>query len=219
MVQGRVRFSLLGERCALVEAPAPASLAVQRCIWGMATEFAASGRFSEIVPGMNNLGIVFDPLAQDGEALLIELREAWARAEAREPSARVVEIPVEYGGEAGPDLVEVARQVGLTPREVVERHAGGRYTVFFLGFQPGFAYLGGMPAEIGCPRRASPRITVPPGSIGIGGEQTGIYPGASPGGWQLIGRTALRLFDPTREVPSLLAPGDSVRFLTERIHA
>ena len=95
---------------------------------------------------------------------------------------------------------------GLSVREVVERHSKGDYVVFFLGFQPGFAYMGGLEAALHTPRRASPRLEVPAGSVGIGGEQTGIYPATSPGGWQLIGRTELPLFDPTRRPPTLLQP-------------
>ena len=107
----------------------------------------------------------------------------------------------------------MAQHAGLAPAEVVELHSGGEYTVYFLGFLPGFAYLGGLDPRLAAPRRAEPRLAVPPGSVGIGGEQTGIYPLASPGGWQLIGRTSLRLFDPLRAAPSLLLPGDTVKFV------
>lgn len=128
------------------------------------------------------------------------------------PPARTVEIPVCYGADYGPDLGEVARQHGLTADEVVGLHTGATYRVYMLGFAPGFAYLGGLPDEIATPRRAEPRTSVPAGSVGIGGSQTGIYPLASPGGWQLIGRTSLRLFDAGREPPTLLSMGDVVRF-------
>jgi KipI family sensor histidine kinase inhibitor len=107
----------------------------------------------------------------------------------------------------------VARQSGLAREEVVRLHQSGEYTVFFLGFQPGFAYLGGMDRRLATARRKEPRLAVPAGSLAIGGEQTGIYPSASPGGWQLIGRTSVALFDPARDPPSLLLPGDSVRFV------
>jgi KipI family sensor histidine kinase inhibitor len=123
-----------------------------------------------------------------------------------------VDVPVHYGGEYGPDLKTVADHTGLSVKEVVERHAGGHYVVFFLGFQPGFAYMGGLEDALHTPRRSEPRLEVPAGSVGIGGAQTGIYPATSPGGWQLIGRTALKLFDPSRNPPTLLQPGDRVRF-------
>ena len=121
-----------------------------------------------------------------------------------------------YGGEDGPDLADVAAHCGLSADEVVQRHTQAEYVVYFIGFQPGFAYLGGLDDALHTPRRAEPRVAVPAGSVGIGGAQTGIYPLATPGGWQLIGRTALRLFDPQAEPPTLLAPGDRVRFVAER---
>lgn len=121
-----------------------------------------------------------------------------------------------YGGAAGPDLDDVAQHCGLRPREVVELHASVDYVVWFLGFQPGFPYLGGLPERLASPRRAEPRLVVPAGSVGIGGSQTGIYPLPTPGGWQLIGHTPLPLFDPTRKTPVLLAPGDIVRFVPQK---
>lgn len=128
------------------------------------------------------------------------------------PGGRVVEIPVRYGGEDGPDLEALALARGLAPDDVVALHTAPEYVVHFLGFMPGFAYLGGLDPRLATPRRAVPRTLVPAGSVGIGGAQTGVYPLASPGGWQLIGRTALALFDPAREPAALLAAGDRVRF-------
>lgn len=125
---------------------------------------------------------------------------------------RTIEIPVCYGGELGPDLDDVATRHGITADEVVRLHSGGDYLVYMVGFMPGFAYLGGVPEQIVTPRRTSPRTVVPAGTVGIGGQQTGIYPMDSPGGWNLIGRTPLRVFDIARESPSLLGTGDRVRF-------
>ena len=105
----------------------------------------------------------------------------------------------------------------LTPAEVVKQHCAAEYQVFFMGFQPGFAYLGGLPEALATPRRAQPRTRVPAGSVGIGGSQTGVYPASSPGGWQLIGHTRLKLFDPTAAQPTLLQPGDRVRFVCEEL--
>jgi len=126
--------------------------------------------------------------------------------------ARTVEIPVCYGGEYGPDLESVAQQHDLSAEEVVRIHTAGDYVVYMIGFSPGFAYLGGLSPRIATPRRAEPRTMVPAGSVGIGGDQTGVYPLASPGGWQLIGRTPLVLFDAARAPAALLAAGDRVRF-------
>jgi KipI family sensor histidine kinase inhibitor len=127
-------------------------------------------------------------------------------------SAAALTIPVCYGGEHGPDLDAVAAHCGLAPAEVVARHAGGDYRVAMLGFAPGFPYLIGLDAALHVPRRAAPRRRVPRGAVAIGGAQTGIYPAELPGGWQLVGRTPLALFDAAREPPCLLAPGDRVRF-------
>ena len=126
--------------------------------------------------------------------------------------AEAIEIPVCYGGEFGPDLDAVATHCGLEPAEVSARHAAGDYRVAMLGFMPGFAYLLGLDESLHMPRRASPRTRVPAGSVAIGGAQTGIYPRELPGGWQLIGRTPLTLFDPSQAEPALLRPGQRVRF-------
>lgn len=215
MKPAAVRCFLLGERAVVLEAPPPATLACQRRIWWLADTLRAQGEFIDIVPGMNNLTVVLDPARHDGAAVLDQLMALWQQAGSVVLPQRRVDIPVHYGGEHGPDLAAVAAHCGLSEQEVIARHSAARYTVFFLGFQPGFAYLGGLPATLATPRRAEPRLTVPAGSVGIGGEQTGIYPAASPGGWQLIGHTSLQLFDPQREPPSLLLPGDRVRFVPQ----
>jgi inhibitor of KinA len=128
------------------------------------------------------------------------------------PAPRNVEIPVCYGGEHGPDLDSLAERHGVAVEEIVRLHTGAAYRVYMLGFAPGFAYLGGLPEAIATPRRPEPRTAVPAGSVGIGGSQTGIYPLVLPGGWQLIGRTPLRMFDATRASPTLLSAGDAVTF-------
>lgn len=125
---------------------------------------------------------------------------------------RVVQIPVCYGGELGPDLDFVATHNQLTVDEVIHKHTSGSYLVYMIGFAPGFPYLGGMSEKIAAPRKQSPRLRIPAGSVGIAGMQTGIYPIETPGGWQLIGRTPVELFQPNREEPCLLKPGDRIRF-------
>lgn len=206
------RIYPFGDSALVCEVPAPATLACQERIWALAQAVREWAHVVEVVPGMNNLTIVFDPMAADLEARAAELALAWAGAVGTRPSTREVEIPVRYGGEDGPDLQVVADHTGLAIDDVVRRHSSAEYVVFFVGFQPGFAYLGGLEASLHTPRRAIPRLEVPAGSVGIGGEQTGIYPAASPGGWQLIGRTPAQLFDPLRDPPTLLQPGDRVRF-------
>ncbi|MFD0678488.1 MULTISPECIES: 5-oxoprolinase subunit PxpB [unclassified Paenibacillus] len=130
-----------------------------------------------------------------------------------EPAARIKTVPVCFGGVHGPDLGEVALHTGLRPEEVVELYCSTTYLVHMIGFVPGFPYLGGLPQRLQTPRRSFPRGEIPAGSVGIAGEQTGIYPLATPGGWQLIGRTPMTLFDPALSQPSLFSAGDYVRFM------
>jgi KipI family sensor histidine kinase inhibitor len=164
-------------------------------------------------PAYASLLIDFDPrlCAHDEIEALVRERMLSA-AGAHAPADRLIEIPVRYGGESGPDLPDVASHTGLAPERVVELHAAAEYLVYFVGFSTCFPYLGGLPPELATPRLAAPRRHVPEGSVAIGGNQAGIYPLASPGGWRLIGRTDLRLFDPRGCPPPLLRMGDRVRF-------
>jgi 5-oxoprolinase (ATP-hydrolysing) subunit B len=198
------------------ESAPPATLDCQRRIWALAEIARLMPHVVEVVPGMNNLTIVFDPLQADYEALASELEAGWERAGVTDDAGTDIEIPVFYDG---PDLADVAKHAGLSVDEVVKRHSDAEYVVFFLGFQPGFAYLGGLDASLHMPRRPEPRLEVPAGSVGIGGAQTGIYPAVSPGGWQLLGRTEVRLFDPSRNPPTLMQPGDRVRFKPVEVRA
>jgi KipI family sensor histidine kinase inhibitor len=164
-------------------------------------------------PAYSSVLVDFDPHLYDhagAESLVLELLEAH-REEAAPPD-RLVEISVTFGGECGPDLEDVARHTGLSAEQVVERFTSADYVVYFVGFSTCFPYLGGLPAELATPRLSAPRKHVPVGSVAIGGPQAGIYPLASPGGWRLIGRTSLRLFDPAAVPPPLLRMGDRVRF-------
>jgi len=201
------------ETAGVLDIPGATSLECQRRIWWLADQFRGRAGVREVVPGMNNLTIALDPTAPDPEALLDVLRAEWSRADAVTFESRQIDIQVHYGGSAGSDLDEVARHTGLSRDEVIRLHSAAQYTVYFLGFLPGFAYLNGLDPRLATPRRQEPRLAVPAGAVGIGGEQTGIYPSASPGGWQLIGRTTMQLFDPARDPPSLLLPGDTVRFV------
>ena len=212
----RARCYLLGETAVVLELEPPGTLAAQKRVWRLAQRVATLPDVVDVIPGMNNITVTLgDPqtLALDA---IERLQRWWEESEALEPDSRAIDIPVIYGGEQGPDLTEVARLSGFTPKQVVELHASVDYVVWFLGFQPGFPYLGGLPASLVMPRRAEPRLKVPAGSVGIGGQQTGIYPLSTPGGWQLIGRTSLPLFSPNREEPILLRPGDTVRFVPQK---
>jgi KipI family sensor histidine kinase inhibitor len=169
----------------------------------------------DIVPAYCSLAVHFDPLRTDLATLERAIAEDGREASTVEalPEPTVHEIPVAYGGADGPDLQAVADFAECTPAEVVERHAAATYRVYMLGFVPGFAYLGRVDARIAAPRRRVPREMVPAGSVGIAGEQTGVYPIATPGGWQIVGRTSVVMFDADRTPASLLAPGDLVRFV------
>lgn len=168
----------------------------------------------DLSPASASILIRFDPLAIDHAGVEAHLEALLAGGgAATTPAGRLVEIPVAYGGAEGPDLEGVARAAGLSADEVVRRHVGTTYDVFFLGFLPGFAYLGRVPEAIACPRLPEPRREVPAGSVGIAGRMTGVYPMATPGGWRIIGRTAARLFDPARRPMALLRTGDRVRFV------
>ena len=175
---------------------------------------------SESVPGIRNLHpayssllVTFDSLKLRHDELEAILRARLERLEhVPLPEPRQVEIPVCYGGECGPDLDEVAAMHGMTPAQVTELQASATYVVYFLGFVPGFAYLGGLPEALATPRKTTPRKKVPAGSLGIAGNQAGVYPVSTPGGWNLIGRTPVAIFRPDRSDMSLLSIGDSVRF-------
>jgi inhibitor of KinA len=179
-------------------------------------------RLLEIEPiaGIRNLHpaycsvlIKFDALRLQHEALQEILQQYLTRLEGITlPEPRQVEIPVCYGGEHGPDLLDVSALHKMTPEQVIELHSSPTYVVHFLGFVPGFAYLGELPEALVTPRLATPRRRVPPGSVGIAGNQTGVYPFATPGGWRLLGRTPVQMFRPDRNELSLLSIGDRVRF-------
>jgi len=177
--------------------------------------------FAELPWGIRNLHpayasvlIDFDPRLRSRMEIESLVRQKLAAPdEPRKLEGRLMEIPVCYGGAHGPDLEDVARHTGLSTAEVIERHGSVEYRVYFLGFSPGFPYLGGMPPELATPRLPAPRKRVPAGSVAIGGAQTGIYSVESPGGWRLIGRTALPLFDAAKNPPALLQMGDRVRFV------
>ena len=212
----RARWYLLGERAVVLELEPPVSLESQQRIWGLNQRLQSDAGVLEVIPGMNNITLIPRDLQQSALDAIERLQRWWEESEAQLPESRLVEIPVIYGGEHGPDLVVVAEHAALTAGQVVELHSSSDYVVFFVGFQPGFPYLGGLDPRLHIPRRAEPRVAVPAGSVGIGGSQTGVYPLASPGGWQLIGQTRTALFDPLQQPPTLLRPGDRVRFVPQQ---
>lgn len=168
----------------------------------------------DLSPAYASILVRFDPRVTDHDRVSGYVLRVVRRVEsAPPPAARLVEIPVCYGGEFGPDLSDVAQFAALSREETIALHAGRTYDVFFLGFSPGFAYLGLVPDAIACPRLARPRRQVPAGSVGIAGGQTGVYPHPTPGGWRIVGRTPLLMFDATSTPMSRLQIGDQVRFV------
>jgi len=174
----------------------------------------------DVAPGYCTIGIHFDPLQTDLGALERAIESEYSSLSTTTvlEERPLIEIPVRYGGDLGPDLANVARYAGCTTDEVIARHVQRTYRVYMLGFVPGFAYMGRVDPSIAAPRHRVPREKVPAGSVGIAGLQTGVYPVDSPGGWQLIGHTTTVMFDANREPPSLLAAGDVVRFVISGVH-
>jgi inhibitor of KinA len=173
------------------------------------------GGVRDVVPAYHTVSVYFDPRKITRAALHQELEQAMSSAAGKEPviGAAPIHIVVTYGGESGPDLAAVAAFASCSEEDVIRLHSENVYRVYMLGFLPGFAYLGSVDRRIAMPRLGTPRVRVPAGSVGIAGAQTGIYPSEMPGGWRIIGRTSFTLFDPTRDEPSMLKAGDSVKFV------
>lgn len=212
----RPRFVASGDAALLVvlaEAPSePATAAVVALREALAA--SPPPGLVDLRPAYASLLVVFDPrVAAHGDVETAVTPCLPPPGLSLAPPRRTVEVPVCYEGDCAPDLADVARGAGLSPAEAVALHSAAAYRVAFLGFSPGFAYLLGLPPRLATPRLAVPRLAVPAGSVGIAGGQAGLYPRATPGGWRLVGRTPLPLFDPFRDPPSLLLPGDAVRFV------
>ena len=167
----------------------------------------------EVVPTYRSALVYYDPFQVAFDDVSDALRGLTLDSDDDEDVHRIVDIPTLYGGEYGPDLPFVASNAGMSEQEVVQTHSGTDYLVYAMGFSPGFPYLGGLDSRLNTPRLKSPRTSIPAGSVGIAETQTGVYPVASPGGWQLIGRTPLKLFDAESESPAAIHPGDRVRFV------
>ena len=228
MTEARARYSPFGEAALLVTLGDRIDIDLNRRAHLLATAVGrlrqADPRLGRPVTGYASVLLPFDALELDvaaAEAIVAPSVEAALEADleaeleaddATRGRSRTVTIAVRYGGADGPDLDEVAALHDLRPADVVALHADATYWVFMLGFAPGFGYLGPLPAELVTPRRATPRERVPAGSVAIAGEQTAVYPFATPGGWRLIGRTDQRMWDLGRRWPAMLRPGDSVRF-------
>ena len=218
----RPEFEPLGDQALLLRWGDRADIEVNRQVHALARRLrvAAFPWLIDCVPAYASLAVFFDgsalpgndPIAMVRDLLLGIVEQPESTIELAE--SRLVEIDVCYGGEYGPDLDDVASHCRMTAKQIVEKHSQAEYLVAMLGFSPGFPYLLGLDPSLVSPRLGTPRTRVPAGSIGIGGSQTGIDPDAGPGGWRLIGRTPQRLFDARQDPPTLLLPGDRVRFVS-----
>ncbi len=210
------RFLPAGDQAIVVEFGDSISPGVNRRVHDMtlAIEKVRVQGVYDLVPTYRSLLVYYNPMRTSTSELEASLKRiAETMGEQSLESPRVVHVPTLYGGEYGPDLEFVAGHAGLSEEEVIEVHSGTDYLVYMMGFSPGFPYLGGLSPQLTTPRLESPRIEIPAGSVGIAESQTGVYPVASPGGWQLIGRTPLRLFDQNEAPPALLGAGDYIRFV------
>lgn len=189
---------------------------VNRKVWQFVRQLkqASLVGIRDIIPSYAAVYLNYDPMRTTFEELVTRCRDVEALSDHSETiRPRVYLLPTAYGGEYGPDLEEVARYHGLDPDEVLRLHTSVDYYIYFIGFTPGFPFLGGLPPQLATPRRDVPRKRVPPGSVGIAGSQTGVYPVSSPGGWRLIGRTPVPLFRVDKDPPIVLEPGHYVRFV------
>lgn len=206
-----------------IPSDSPQALAVQTAFWSLSDKvdkLAIKG-IKESVLGQRNLTVVFDPFLADRLRVSETLVSLWSQCQQSLPDPRLddqaptLRLPIYFGGEQGPDLRALAASLTMSCEQVVQQYCRNLYTVLFLGFQPGFAYLHGLPQSLIAPRLTHPRGKIPAGSLAIGGEQTGIYPSDSPGGWQIIGRISdafMPLFDPHARPPNRLQPGDTIHF-------
>ncbi|MFC2008451.1 5-oxoprolinase subunit PxpB [Chloroflexota bacterium] len=210
------RLLPLGDRALSIELGDAISEATNRRVHSLSREIGRLGARGvlDVVPTYRSLVVYYDPLSisyADLTSLLGEMDGSLGEGETVAP--RLVEIPTLYGGEYGPDIGAVAEHNGISEAEVIGIHSGADYLVYMMGFLPGFPYLGGMSERIATPRLKTPRSSIPAGSVAIAERQTGIYPVESPGGWRIIGRTPISLFDPGREPPVEIEPGDYLRFV------
>jgi len=215
MPEEEIKNLIVGDRAVFIEFANKISPEINRKVHIMASaiEKKKIEGIVEIVPTYRSLSIYYDPLKIELNNLLEKLEKIKnSLGKTKIPSPRVIEIPTVYGGEYGPDLKFVAKHNSLSQEEVIKIHSGKNYLVYMFGFSPGFTYLGGMDERIATPRLKTPRVKIAGGSVGIAEKQTGIYPLESPGGWRLIGRTPLKLFNPDKEPLVPFLPGDYLKF-------
>lgn len=212
-----IRLSTMGSRAWLVEAPGAFDLPAQRRIWSLAGSLAQCDDVESLIPGVTNLLVLFRATPEEPDQIKQRLHQLWQQAMALDLPGKIIEIPVCYGGEHATDLDAVCRHTGFTAKEVIRRHYQRQYTVFSLGSAPGFGYLHGLDPLLATPRKKVPSLNMLKGTVTIGGPQAGVSVLTGPNGWNAIGYAELEVFDPHAESPALMAPGDTVRFVPERI--
>ncbi|ATY92906.1 putative allophanate hydrolase subunit 1 [Pectobacterium atrosepticum SCRI1043] len=212
-----VKLSTMGSRAWLVEAPGEFSLAVQRRIWSLAQMLAERDEVESLIPGVTNLLVLLRVTPDDPDDFPQRLRCYWQQASEIHSEGKRIDIPVTYGGELASDLDDVCRHTGFSAKEVIRRHYQGNYTVFALGSAPGFGYLHGLDPLLATPRKKVPSLNMLKGTVTIGGPQTGVSVLTGPNGWNAIGFADLAMFDPLADSPALMAPGDTIRFIPQRI--
>ena len=224
------RIDPVGDRCLIVEFGQRVDPAINRTVHAFADRLLADpiAGVTDVVPAFTTVAVHYRPEEIGaGAARALPHQRLRKRLEdilrggfdSRAVHARTIEIPVCYGGEFGPDLDEVASACSLSPQQVIDLHGASPHMVYMLGFAPGFPYMGGLDARLAMPRRATPRVKIPAGTVAIAREQSAIYTLETPGGWNLIGRTPVALFDPKADPPSLVRPGDNVRFVPITLEA
>lgn len=207
-------FSPSGCGAVLVDSLHPVfSASVQRKFFSLARALETDQQVSEVVLGVNNVLVMFDPVVSSPSAIEQLIQSYWLNPDAHSATPRLLEIPVSYGGKAGEDIAMLAEHAGISIDQWIKCHSNATYEVACVGSMPGFAYMTGLPAELTKPRRASPRSQLAKGTVIIGGTQAGVMPCTAPSGWHAVGHTDVDLFDIQRQQPCLLRPGDHVRFL------
>jgi KipI family sensor histidine kinase inhibitor len=212
-----LKASVLAASAILCESTGPLDVVCQAKFWALATIVMGWPEVDECTPGMNNLMLVLKPGTRNIRQLMDDLVREWRHVEPLSSKGKEIEVPVVYGGEHGVDLRSVANHAGLSVDEVVSIHSSSRYTVYFLGAHAGFGYLGGLDQRLTTPRLDKPRLSVPAGTVAIGGVQTAVLAQPGPSGWNLIGHAEVDFFDPRKEPPALLSPGDTLFFRCEGI--
>ncbi|MGX9417773.1 5-oxoprolinase subunit PxpB [Vibrio sp. WJH972] len=213
-----LQFSFMGEGallCEVVSSDGRLQLDIQQQVWKLGGAVSQGHGVLEVVPGMNNILIIFNPMEESVETIQKEIKLLWSlttKSSSQLATARVHVIPVSYGGEVAKDILDLATYAGLSVAEVIKRHSEAEYTVYALGSQPGLPYLGGLDSKLAMPRREVPRTRVEAGAIIIGGSQASILSCTSACGWHIIGQTDVECFNPNSEPPALFSPGDVVRF-------